>query len=48
MNLEILFEDNEIIVCYKPAGIATQTSKMGEQDMVSILKNYLYKKQTDN
>lgn len=45
MNLEILFEDNEIIVCYKPAGIPTQTSKMGEQDMVSILKNYLYKKQ---
>ena len=47
MNLEILFEDNEIIVCYKPAGIATQTSKMGEQDMASILKNYLYKKQAD-
>ena len=47
MNLEILFEDNEIIVCYKPAGIPTQTSKMGEQDMVSILKNYLYKKQSD-
>ena len=47
MNLEILFEDNDIIVCYKPAGIPTQTSKMGEQDMVSILKNYLYKKQAD-
>ncbi len=47
MNLEILFEDNEIIVCYKPAGIPTQTSKMGEQDMISILKNYLYKKQAD-
>lgn len=47
MNPEILFEDNEIIVCYKPAGIPTQTSKMGEQDMVSILKNYLYKKQTE-
>lgn len=47
MNLEILFEDNEIIVCYKPAGIPTQTSKMGEQDMVSILKNYLYKKQAE-
>lgn len=45
MNLKILFEDNEIIVCYKPAGIPTQTSKMGEQDMVSLLKNYLYKNQ---
>lgn len=47
MNLKILFEDNEIIVCYKPAGIPTQTSKLGEQDMVSLLKNYLYKKQTE-
>ena len=47
MNLEILFEDNEIIVCYKPAGIPTQTSKMGEQDMVSLLKNYSYKKQLE-
>ena len=45
MNLNILHEDEHIIVCYKPAGIPTQTSKMGEQDMVSILKNYLYKKQ---
>lgn len=41
MKLEILFEDKDIIVCYKPAGVPTQTSKIGEQDMVSILKNYL-------
>lgn len=47
MNLHIVYEDDHIIVCYKPAGIATQTAKIGEQDMVSILKNYLYKKQTD-
>ena len=40
MQLEILFEDKDIIVCYKPSGIPTQTSKLGEQDMVSILKNY--------
>lgn len=47
MNLNILYEDEQIIVCYKPAGIPTQTAKPGEQDMVSILKNYLYKKQTE-
>ena len=41
MQLEILFEDKDIIVCYKPAGVPTQTSKLGEQDMVSLLKNYL-------
>ena len=41
MNLHILHEDEHIIVCYKPAGIPTQTKKLGEQDMVSLLKNHL-------
>lgn len=41
MEQNILFEDEQIIVCYKPAGVPTQTSKLGEQDMVSMLKNYL-------
>ena len=45
MNLKILHEDEHVIVCYKPAGIATQTAKMGSQDMESLLKNYLYKKE---
>lgn len=47
MNLDIIYEDEHILVCYKPAGVPTQTSKLGEQDMVSLLKNYLYKKQTN-
>lgn len=45
MNLRILHEDEHVIVCYKPAGLATQTAKMGAQDMESLLKNYLYKKE---
>ena len=45
MNLRILHEDEHVIVCYKPSGIATQTAKMGAQDMESLLKNYLYKKE---
>lgn len=48
MNLKIVFEDEHIIVCYKPAGIPTQTSKLGEQDMVSLLKNYFCKKQAED
>ncbi len=40
----ILYEDEQIIVAYKPAGIATQTSRVGQQDMVSELKNYLCEK----
>lgn len=47
MNLRILFEDNHVIVCYKPSGLPTQTSKVGEEDMVNLLKNYLYKNQTE-
>ena len=37
----ILYEDNDIIVCHKPAGIATQTAKVGQADMVSKITNYL-------
>lgn len=45
MKLQILFEDEDIIVCYKPSGVPTQTAKLGTQDMVSLLKNHLYKKE---
>ncbi|MDE6405634.1 MAG: RluA family pseudouridine synthase [Lachnospiraceae bacterium] len=37
----ILHEDNDIIVCHKPAGIATQTARVGQADMVSEIANYL-------
>lgn len=47
MNLHIMFEDEQMIVCYKPAGVPTQTSKPSEQDMVSLLKNHLYKNQKE-
>lgn len=45
MKLEIIFEDNDIIVCRKPAGVPTQTKRVGEADMVSLLKNHIYKQQ---
>lgn len=38
---QILYEDNEMIVCYKPAQIATQTARVGQPDMVSVVANYL-------
>ncbi|MBU3874300.1 RluA family pseudouridine synthase [Faecalicatena sp. AGMB00832] len=43
MNPDILYEDQDIIVCVKPAGIATQSSRIGTPDMVSILKNHIYR-----
>lgn len=42
MTPNILYEDTDILVCLKPAGIPTQSSRIGTPDMVSILKNYLY------
>lgn len=47
MDIQILFEDQDVLVCYKPAGVPTQTKKIGAKDMVSILKNGLYLKQSD-
>ena len=41
MKKYIVYEDRDILVAYKPAGIATQTARLGQQDMVSELKNYL-------
>lgn len=41
MRTEIIYEDNDILVVYKPAGLATQTAKLGQVDVVSELKNYL-------
>lgn len=40
---QILFEDQDIIVVYKPAGVATQTAKVGQKDMVSEVKNHIRK-----
>lgn len=41
MRISIQYEDKDIIVIYKPAGLATQTAKIGQPDVVSELKNYL-------
>lgn len=41
MKAKIIYEDKEILVCHKPAGLATQTGKVGQKDLVSELKNYL-------
>ena len=45
-NIEnmILYEDKEIIVCHKAAGIAVQSARIGIPDMESTLKNYLVAK----
>lgn len=41
---QILYEDKYMILLRKPAGIPSQTSRVSEKDMVSILKNYRVQK----
>lgn len=44
----IIFEDKKILVVHKPAGLAVQNSSYGQQDLESLLKNYLKEKQSDS
>ena len=44
MKLNILYEDSQILVCIKPAGVPSQSDKTADFDMVNRLKNYLYEK----
>lgn len=38
MKPRIIYEDDAVIVAYKPVGLATQTARVGQPDMVSELK----------
>lgn len=37
MELNILYEDPEIVVCLKPAGVLSQAGKAGQESMLSLL-----------
>lgn len=41
MRCGIIYEDKDVFVICKPAGLATQTARVGQPDAVSELKNYL-------
>ena len=43
-SLNILYEDKDILVCHKPAGLAVQNARVGSMDMESLLKNYIAQK----
>lgn len=48
MRTRIVYEDREILIACKPAGLPVQTAKIGLADMVSELKNYLAKSEAEN
>lgn len=39
--MKIIYEDAHVLVCHKPAGLATQSGRVGQADLVSELKKYL-------
>ena len=41
MKTKILYEDPQLFVIHKPAGIAVQSARVGQMDCESELKNYL-------
>ncbi len=41
MRIEIIHEDKDVIVIYKPAGLATQTAHVAQADVVSELKRHI-------
>ncbi len=43
-DINIIYEDKDILVCQKPAGLATQSARVSTPDLVSELKNYLAEK----
>lgn len=46
-KIEIIYEDQDLLVARKPAGVATQSARAGQQDMVSLIKNVRAKKGED-
>ena len=40
-NLEILYEDNHIIVVFKPINILSQSDSTHDIDMLTIIKKYI-------
>lgn len=47
MDKMIVYEDKVLLVVHKPAGIATETARVGQADLVSELKNYRKRKGED-
>lgn len=43
-DLTVLFEDNHIIVALKPQGVPSQGDNTGDEDMLTIIKEYLKEK----
>ncbi|SFC84259.1 RluA family pseudouridine synthase [Butyrivibrio sp. YAB3001] len=46
-EIKYIYEDEDILVCHKPAGIATEGARAYNMDVVSAARNYLSRKNKD-
>ena len=47
-KLDVIFEDDYIIACVKPYGVPSQPDKTYGVDMVTLVKEYLYEKASED
>ena len=47
-SIEYLYEDEDILVCHKMAGMATEGAGAGRMDLVSAARNYLARRDKMN
>jgi len=40
-GVKIIFEDNHVLVAFKPAGVLSQSDGSDAPDMLTVLKKYL-------
>lgn len=45
MKIEILYEDNEVLVCVKPCGIPSQPDKTNSESMLSMMKLRIFEQE---
>lgn len=41
---DIIYEDKQLLVCRKPAGLAVQNASFGRMDLESMVRTYLMEK----
>ena len=44
-RIPILYEDGQLIVCEKPAGIPVQSDKTRDLDVITLLKNRIFERE---
>lgn len=47
-DYDIIYEDADLLVCHKWAGLATQSGKIGQKDLVTQIKTHLSKQESEN